>query len=50
MKIRKAKPRDAKEIAKLRRNTFRNVNAKEYTKDHIKYFNSENTKKRLKKE
>jgi putative acetyltransferase len=48
MRIRKARPEDAKEISKLVKQTFKNVNSKDYpTKEHILFFNSKNTKKKI---
>jgi len=46
MKIIKAKTENAEEIAKLRKDTFKNINAKDYTKEHIISFNKENTLKK----
>ena len=45
MKIRKARLKDAKEIAKLRKDTFKNINSKDYPKEHIKIFNKKNSLK-----
>lgn len=42
MRIRRAKPRDAVEIAKLRKNTFEKINAKYHTKKQVKELNRQN--------
>jgi N-acetylglutamate synthase-like GNAT family acetyltransferase len=47
MKIKKAKEKDAKEISRLIKNTFKNINAKDYTKKHILSFNGQNSPKKI---
>jgi N-acetylglutamate synthase-like GNAT family acetyltransferase len=47
LKIRKAKPKDAKEISKIRKNTFKNIILKNNPIDNIKFFNRQNTEKKI---
>ncbi len=47
MKIRKARVKDAKEISKIKRNTFKYIISKDYPKEHIKQFNEKNTTKKI---
>lgn len=49
MKIRKANIKDAKEISKLRRNTFKKINSKYYPHKHILIFCKKNTPKKIRK-
>ena len=47
MRIRRARPEDAKEIASMNRKTVRNVNKKDYTKRQIAAWSSMNKARRL---
>lgn len=47
MKIRRVKKNEAKEIAKLRRETFRNINGRDYSKKNILAFNKKNTSRKI---
>jgi len=47
MKIRKAKIEDAKEVSKLRKKAFKEVNNKNYSKEHILAFNKKSTPKKI---
>ena len=47
MKIRKAKPKDAKEIARLRKNTFMKINSKYHTKKQVRELNRTNNSKTI---
>lgn len=48
MKIRKAKIEDAKEIAKLRKDTFKYILSKNYPKEHLIEFYKKNTVRKIK--
>lgn len=47
LKIRRAHPEDYKKIANLRKKTFETINAKDYTKKHVKLMNKKNPPKRI---
>ncbi len=47
MKIRKARLKDAEEISILRKNTFKEINSRDYPKEHILIFNKKNTVKKI---
>ncbi len=42
MQIRKAKPKDYKKIANLRKKTFEKINSKDYSKRQIEILNKKN--------